>query len=160
MDRVELASITGGEMRITAGADSYPVRWRFDPQQEYLLALETERGRWYRSEMLISSPEAGGRAVTRANLAARFPEMLAEMGEVERGRTLTLPAHLPRRITLLHEDGTPLAGIVVEVDVLVSRQNHCGIAMGLGRGQGAGSTDDRPIRVADGERAGVDADVG
>ncbi len=42
-----------------------------------------------------------------------------------------MPAFVERRITLLNEDGSPLVGRRVPIDIYVTQRNHCGAHRGL-----------------------------
>ena len=136
LERVELARIDAGGLDAAAAPKTFPEQWRFAANNAYLVALETDGGRWYRSEMRVSPHEPPEAVITRSALSELLPGFVAELGSVQTlsggQRTLVLPDQQERRITLLHEDGTPFAGERVEADVFVWRQNHCGVAVGLG----------------------------
>ena len=141
LERVELGRIEGGTLDATVTPETFPEQWRFAANNGYLVALETDGGRWYRSEMRVSPHEPPEAVIARSALLESLPSFVAELGSVEtlggEARTLVLPEQKERRITLLHEDGSPLAGETIGVDLFVWRQNHCGAAQGLGFTTGA-----------------------
>jgi hypothetical protein len=153
LDRVQLGRVVAGNLKLSLSDAAFPAGWAFAPNQGYLVALETNSARWYRSSMIISHQEPQREAIDRPALRDLLPRLIEELGSPKAGRdvgkTLVLPTQAARRITLLHEDGTPLVGETVGVDLIIWRQNHCGAAVGLGWGSasnaalGTFTTDER-----------------
>jgi hypothetical protein len=67
------------------------------------------------------------------SLGRNWAEALWAMGRAE-GEALILPPPERRTITMLYPDGTPLARAEVDVSIFGSRENHCGVAVGVDLG--------------------------
>ncbi len=137
LNRVELGRVEGGDLRIAVAPALIPDDWPPEPYRGYLAAFETDEGLWFPSSMHAARRDPPAEGFSREMVLQEIPSLIAETGALQTlgsgGKTLVLPKQGERRITLLHEDGTPLAGERLNIDVYVWRQNHCGVAVGLGR---------------------------
>lgn len=64
------------------------------------------------------------------NLGKDWEKALGEIGR-SNGNVLTLPSPARRTIRLEYPDGKPLAGAEVTISLFGSRENHCGVAVGI-----------------------------
>jgi len=79
------------------------------------------------STIYLSAP------IAAEKLGKDWPTALEQIGHLT-GSDLVLAAPTRRTIRLLYPDGRPLAGVTVPVSLYGSRENHCGVAVGINLG--------------------------
>lgn len=129
LERVEAGVVRGGVVHVRLDSADVPV----PTPESFLVAIEFPDGRWYRGP---DFPQDGGNSGTSAEefigaFDAYFRRLSSAKASADRVPLLVLPAFVERRVRLLHEDGSPLVGRQVPIDVYVTQRNHCGAHRGL-----------------------------
>ena len=134
----EVAKIRDGIAEISLNAADFPfVTDDGVPAAEKLLvAIELGDGSWYRGpDHPPSGQRSGDPRTTLRTFVTAFGSYFHQLGRLdslENGTiTLILPPLVERRITLLHEDGSPVVGKKVRTELYIGTSNHCGVHMGL-----------------------------
>jgi len=129
LERFEGGVVRDGRVNIVVNSEDVP----FPDPWTFLVAIEFPDGRWFRGP---DFPSEDNRSVIPAGqFIEGFDPYFRDLGHVESETagipTVVLPAFVERRITLLNEDGSPLVGREVPIDIYVTRKNHCGVHRGL-----------------------------
>jgi hypothetical protein len=129
VERVKAGVIRGGVFDAVLDSAEVPV----SSPEIFLAAIEFSDGRWYRGP---DFPTEGANSHASAEefvegFDAYFRSLGRPQPSPDRAPSLLLPAFVERRITLLNEDGSPLVGRPVPLDVYVTQRNHCGVHLGL-----------------------------
>ena len=152
ISRFEVAKIRDGIAEIRLDADDLPFTTDDGkPASDNLIvAVELSDGSWYRGP---DHPPPGQRRDARATLRSfvtgfgPYFHQLGRLDSLENGTTtVILPPLVERRITLVHEDGSPFVGKSIPIELFITNSNHCGGHMGLLRDGGKApwlTTDDR-----------------
>jgi hypothetical protein len=117
-----LAEIPTDMEKIRSGLDPHP------NTDAFVLVLQFPQNVWFRS------PD-----IEPATVWAKLWEDFNRLGQstsLAGGDTLVvLPQPVERRITLLHEDGRPVANFRLNPSIYLWNSNHCGFHMGLALGE-------------------------
>jgi hypothetical protein len=125
LQKLKLATIENAVATIRLDAEK--VRREFDPHPNtdaYVVVLQLPENLWYRTPDI--SPDS---------FWTNFAHVMDRLGQsvaLAAGETLVvLPTPARRRITLLHEDGRPVANASVPVSIYLYDTNHCAFHTGL-----------------------------
>jgi hypothetical protein len=125
LQKLKLATIENSVAEVPLDAEK--VRRELDPHPNtdaYVVVLQLPENLWYRTPDL--PPDS---------FWTNFAQVVDELGQsvaLAAGETLlVLPTPTRRRITLLHEDGRPVANASVPLSIYLYDTNHCGFHMGL-----------------------------
>lgn len=122
---MKLATINNGVAEISGDVEA--IKRELSPHvdtEAFVVVLQLPENLWYRS------PD-----VPPERFWANFAHLLDELGKavaLTAGETLlVLPTPAMRHITLLHQDGRPVANMKVDLSIYLYDTNHCGVHTGL-----------------------------
>lgn len=125
LQKLKLATIENNVVEVPLDAEK--VRRALDPHPNtdaYVVVLQLPENLWYRTPDLPAD-----------SFWTNFAQVMDELGRsvaLAAGETLlVLPTPTRRRITLLHENGRPVANASVPVSIYLYDTNHCGFHTGL-----------------------------
>ena len=137
INRVQVAEIHDGMARMQFDVSDFPfIKYDGRPTAEkFIAAIELDDGSWYRGPDYPSAGERKKTHVPVRELIENFGPYFHQLGRLDSLEdgvmTLVLPPLVERRLTFLHEDGAPAAGMKVPIDLYVAKGNHCGVHQGL-----------------------------
>ena len=137
INRVQVAEIRDGMVPMRFGVSDFPfIEYDGRPTAEkFVVAIEVNDGSWYRGPDYPPTGEKKQVHVPVQELIENFGPYFHQLGRLDSLEdgviTVVLPPLVDRRLTFLHEDGSPAVGMKVPIDLYVTKGNHCGVHQGL-----------------------------